>query len=72
LTNEKQLMACDTREQAAELINKMNRKELLALADELYVYVEKRYDDERIINKIVDATVGVKLMRKAIASIPLK
>jgi hypothetical protein len=65
-------MACETREQATELINKMNRKELLALADELYVYVEKRYDDERIINKIVDATVGVKLMRKAIASIPLK
>jgi hypothetical protein len=45
---------------------------LLALADELYVYVEKRYDDERIINKIVDATVGVKLKSKVIASIPLK
>jgi hypothetical protein len=64
-------MACDTREQAAELINKMSRKELLALADELYVYVEKRYDDERIIQKIVDATVGVKLRSRAIASIPL-
>jgi hypothetical protein len=64
-------MACETREQAAELINKMSRKELLKLADELEVYVAKTYDDERVIQKIVDSTVGVKLRNKAIASIPL-
>jgi hypothetical protein len=59
-------MACDSREQVRQLLSPLNRAELRQLADSLDVYYEKSYDEQRLRQKIEDATVGVKLRHLAI------
>lgn len=72
MITEKQLMACESREQVRQLLAPLDMEELRQLADELDVYYEKRYDEQRLRQKIEDATVGVKLRHLAIKNTPLR
>jgi hypothetical protein len=65
-------MACDSREQVRQLLEPLNRAELRQLADSLDIYFEKSYDEQRLRQKIEDATVGVKLRHIAIQNTRLK
>jgi hypothetical protein len=72
MVNEKDLMALNSREEAAELLAGLTKKEIVQLANSLEVYIRKGDSVERITEKIIDSTVGVKLKHHAIMNMNLK
>lgn len=66
MTNE--LMAFDTREQAAEFLTGRSKKEMLQLVKSLDVYYRSGDSRERLADRIIEATVGAKIRSQAIAN----
>jgi methylaspartate ammonia-lyase len=68
-----QLLACESYEEATVILNTIRTKKgLKEVADALDVYIKSSDDTQRMVDKIIMATVGVKLRNKAIQNIPLK
>lgn len=64
------LRSCQTRCEAREMLEGLKRKDLEVIAKELSI--DKRLNKERIVEKIVESTVGVRLRDEALASVNLK
>ncbi|WNF38444.1 hypothetical protein RJD24_08485 [Bacillaceae bacterium IKA-2] len=69
-----QLRAVDTREDATKLLSEKTilKKDLITIAASFKVHINKSDNKAKIIEKIVEATVGATLRSKAIRETPLK
>lgn len=63
------LRSCETRYAAKEMLEGLKRKDLEVIAKELSV--DRRLNKERLIEKIVESTVGSRLRSEALASIDI-
>jgi methylaspartate ammonia-lyase len=65
-----QLLACESYEEATVILNTIRTKKgLKEVADALDVYIKSSDDTQRMVDKIIMATVGVKLRNKAIQNL---